>query len=72
MSRFYIPQDTTALALGADAVATALRSAGIEPVRNGSRGMFWLEPLLEVETDQGRIGFGPVCAADIAGILEAV
>jgi len=72
MSRFYIPQDTTALALGADAVAAALRSAGIEPVRNGSRGMFWLEPLLEVETDQGRIGFGPVCAADIAGILEAV
>lgn len=72
MSRFYIPQDTTALALGADAVAAALRSAGIEPVRNGSRGLFWLEPLLEVETDQGRIGFGPVCAADIAGILEAV
>ncbi len=72
MSRFYIPQDTTALALGADDVAAALRSAGIEPVRNGSRGLFWLEPLLEVETDQGRIGFGPVCAADIAGILEAV
>ena len=37
---FYIPQDTTALALGADAVASALQSVGIEPVRSGSRGMF--------------------------------
>ena len=37
---FYIPQDTTALALGSEAVARALQTAGIEPVRNGSRGMF--------------------------------
>ena len=42
---FYIPQDTTALALGADAVAAVLQAAGNEPVRNGSRGLFWLEPL---------------------------
>ena len=40
MSRFYIPQDTTALALGANAVASALRDAGVEPIRNGSRGLF--------------------------------
>ena len=46
---FYIPQDTTALALGAESVAHALQAAGIEPVRNGSRGMFWLEPLLEID-----------------------
>ena len=69
---FYIPQDTTALALGADSVASALQAAGIEPVRNGSRGMFWLEPLLEVATDTGRIGFGPVTANDIPGILDAL
>ena len=69
---FYIPQDTTALALGADAVASALQSVGIEPVRSGSRGMFWLEPLLEVETNKGRIGFGPVTAKDIPSIVDAL
>ena len=70
--RFFIPQDTTALACGADAVAQALLDANIEPLRNGSRGMFWLEPLLEVETAQGRIGFGPVSDKDVATILKAL
>lgn len=69
---FYIPQDTTALALGAESVAHALQAAGVEPVRNGSRGMFWLEPLLEVDSDRGRIGFGPVSAKDIPSILDAL
>jgi formate dehydrogenase iron-sulfur subunit len=69
---FYIPQDTTALALGSEAVALALQSAGIEPIRNGSRGIFWLEPLLEVETDQGRIAFGPVAAKDVPSIIDAL
>ncbi|MDE0840760.1 MAG: formate dehydrogenase [Porticoccaceae bacterium] len=72
MRRFYIPQDTTALALGADAVATALCALGIEPIRNGSRGLFWLEPLLEIDSVAGRIGFGPVGAKDIKSILEAL
>ena len=49
---FYIPQDTTALALGAEAVAHALQAAGEEPIRNGSRGMFWLEPLQSYQTSQ--------------------
>ena len=72
MSRFYIPQDTTALALGADAVASELRAQGIEATRNGSRGLFWLEPLLEVENDGARIGFGPISADDIPSILAAL
>lgn len=72
MSRFYIPQDTTALALGADAIACALRAQGIEPTRNGSRGLFWLEPLLEIENDGARIGFGPISADDIPSILAAL
>ena len=70
--KFFIPKDTTALALGAESVAMALQAAGAEPVRNGSRGMFWLEPLLEVETDLGRIGFGPVSSKDVPGILDAL
>ena len=75
--KIFIPADTTACALGADAVAgevsSQARSRGldIEIIRNGSRGAFWLEPLVEIETDQGRIAYGPVSAQDVAGLFEA-
>ncbi|MEH6635187.1 MAG: NADH-ubiquinone oxidoreductase-F iron-sulfur binding region domain-containing protein [Halioglobus sp.] len=76
--RIYLPRDTTALACGADEVAVALteqariRSLEIELVRNGSRGIFWLEPLLEMEYQGQRLAFGPVSAADIPGLLDAL
>ena len=35
-------------------------------VRTGSRGLFWLEPLIEVETAAGRIGYGPVAPDEVA------
>ncbi len=75
--RVYVPADTTAAALGADAVAAAvvaeaaLRNLPVELVRNGSRGAYWLEPLLEVEDDQGRGGFGPVTPADVGELMDA-
>ena len=66
----YLPSDSTALSLGADQVAEALGdTAGIELVRTGSRGLYWLEPLLEVETDNGRIGFGPVSPIDVEALF---
>ena len=77
MTRIFIPRDSAALSLGADKVAEALKQVAdakgldIEIVRNGSRGMFWLEPLIEVETAQGRVAYGPVQAADIPVLLEA-
>ncbi len=71
MSRVFVPADVSALALGADAVATALAGAGAEIVRTGSRGMAWLEPLIEVETAQGRVGYGPVSAGDVAELVNA-
>jgi formate dehydrogenase iron-sulfur subunit len=60
--RVFVPSDSVARSLGADDIALAIEQLGldIEVVRNGSRGLYWLEPLLEVETDSGRIGFGPV------------
>ncbi len=73
----FIPADTTACALGADAVAAevALQARGrglaVEIIRNGSRGAFWLEPLLEVATDAGRMAYGPVSVQDVAGLFEA-
>ena len=76
--RVFISCDATSVALGADKVAEALLSAaharGIELalVRTGSRGAFWLEPLVEVQTDQGRIGYGPVRAAGMAALVEAI
>jgi formate dehydrogenase iron-sulfur subunit len=73
-TRLYLPKDATARSLGADEVAAALAAhAGgkAEIVRTGSRGMFWLEPLLEVATPAGRIGYGPVSAADVPELLAA-
>lgn len=73
----FVPRDSAALAVGADAVATAIlqqaREAGlqVELVRNGSRGLFWLEPLVEVATDAGRVAYGPVAAEDVPGLFAA-
>lgn len=73
----YIPGDAAALALGADDVAAAISSAAVKRgldiciVRNGSRGLFWLEPLLEVVTTEGRIAYGPVTVADVASLFAA-
>lgn len=73
----YVPRDSAALALGADEVAQALvaeatrRKVSIELVRNGSRGLFWLEPLVEVATAQGRVAYGPVQPEDVASLFEA-
>ena len=75
--RVFVPRDAAALSVGAHAVAEAVRRAaetrGIEItlVRNGSRGLFWLEPLLEVETQAGRIAFGPVTAGDVDLLFDA-
>jgi formate dehydrogenase iron-sulfur subunit len=69
VTRIFVPRDAAALALGADAVATALASHATV-VRTGSRGLFWLEPMIEVETTSGRIAYGPVSAADIPGLLS--
>jgi formate dehydrogenase iron-sulfur subunit len=77
MTRVFIPDDAAALSMGADAVAAALkagaekRGLALEIVRNGSRGLFWLEPLVEVETAQGRVAYGPVAAKDVASLFDA-
>ncbi|MBA85957.1 formate dehydrogenase beta subunit [Thalassobius sp. S69A] len=74
--RIYVSMDSAAKAVGADAVARAIEMAAeargmdVQIVRNGSRGMIWLEPLVEVETPAGRIGYGNVTAADAAAVLE--
>ncbi len=77
MTRIYLPQDMAALALGADCVARTLqaeatrRGLALDMVRTGTRGAVWLEPLLEVETPEGRIAYGPVQAAGVPDLLDA-
>ena len=77
MIRLYVPRDAMALALGADAVACALAEEGdlrgldIQIIRTGSRGMAWLEPLVEAETPNGRVAYGPVTPADAAALYDA-
>jgi len=67
--RLYLSRDAAALSVGAGAVAAALPRDQL--VRTGSRGMLWLEPLLEVETAQGRIGFGPLSVLDAKRLADA-
>lgn len=69
MSRAFVSSDMASVALGADAVAEALAAAGARVVRTGSRGLFAIEPLVELETGEGRIGYGPVSPADVPAIL---
>ena len=68
----YVPRDAAARAAGADEVAAALASQpGVRVVRNGSRGMLWLEPLVEVATPQGRVAYGPVNVDDVPSLVAA-
>jgi formate dehydrogenase iron-sulfur subunit len=71
----YVPRDAAALAMDADAIAAAIervaaaRSTEVRIVRNGSRGLLWLEPLVEVQTPTGRIAYGPVTLEDLPSLF---
>jgi len=71
----YVPRDSAARSVGADGVAQAIaREAGsrkqpVRIVRNGSRGMFWLEPLVEVATSKGRVAYGPIAAGEVPDLF---
>lgn len=75
--KVYVPRDSAALAMGADEVAAALvdgcqrRGVEIELVRNGSRGLFWLETLVEVALPEGRVAYGPVMPEYVGALLDA-
>jgi formate dehydrogenase iron-sulfur subunit len=77
MTRVFVPSDTSARSLGADGVAAAVaaeaerRSEPVEIVRNGSRGLYWLEPLVEVVVGGERRAYGPVTPADVESLFEA-
>ena len=73
----YVPRDAAALAMDADAVAAAIelaadeRGLAVQVVRNGSRGLLWLEPLVEISTPEGRLAYGPVQPEDVPALFDA-
>ncbi len=75
--RIFVPIDAAALSVGADTIASAIAreakvlGADVAIVRNGTRGLLWLEPMVEVETPQGRVAYGPVAAKDVPSLFEA-
>jgi formate dehydrogenase iron-sulfur subunit len=77
MIKVYVSRDSSALALGAEPVAQAIareaerREIAIELVRNGSRGMYWLEPLVEVGMAAERVAYGPVSEGDVPALFES-
>lgn len=73
----YVPCDASALSVGADEVAAAIadearaRGHDLRIVRNSSRGLFWLEPLVEVATPRGRVAYGPVDESDVQSLIAS-
>src|SRR3954465_14752083 len=76
--RIFVPRDAGAIAVGADDVVAALEQAAdkrglpIQIVRNGSRGLYWLEPMVEVATVKGRVAYGPGAPAEGPSLFEAM
>jgi formate dehydrogenase iron-sulfur subunit len=75
--KIYIPRDSSALSMGAEKVAQAItqeaaqRGLDVAIIRNGSRGLYWLETMVEVETAAGRVAYGPVKVKDVASLFAA-
>lgn len=73
----YIPCDSAAIGLGAERVAKAIaaeavkRNVDINLIRNGSRGLYYLEPMIEVDTDKGRMAYGSVQVSDVKNLFDA-
>jgi formate dehydrogenase iron-sulfur subunit len=73
----FVPGDAAAVSVGADRVARAIAEEGVSRrvevrlIRNGTRGMCWLEPLVEVQTPGGRVAYGPVCREDVGPLFDA-
>ncbi len=76
-TKVFVPRDTTACSLGSDKVADQLQQHFVtsnvpaEVIRNGSRGLYWLEPLIEIETEAGRFSYGPIKPEEVSEFIEA-
>ena len=75
--KIFIPRDSSSISLGADKVYNEIlkeskqRNIDVNIIRNGSRGLFWLEPMIEVEVGKERVAYGPISVADVASLFES-
>lgn len=73
----YVPGDSGAISVGSDRVAEVItsearaRGLDVRVVRNGSRGLYWLEPMVEVQVGEQRIAYGPIATVDVATLFDA-
>jgi formate dehydrogenase iron-sulfur subunit len=73
--KVFVPRDMLAKALGADEVVAAIikvakaKNISVQIIRNSSRGLAWLEPFVEIETPNGRMGYGGVKVADVKALF---
>ena len=76
MIKVFVPIDDAACSVGANEVAQELetqaksRNIEIELIRNGSRGMLWLEPLVEVEIENKRYGFANIDETKVKELFD--
>ncbi len=70
MTWAFVSRDMASVALGANTIAAALEASDIEVIRTGSHGLFSIEPLVEIETSDGRVAFGPIAPSEIASVLD--
>ena len=77
-TKIFIPRDSSAIGLGSNAVAESFARVAhstktdVEIVRNGSRGLIWMEPLVEVETNAGREGYSNVITDDVESLFKSL
>ncbi|MBM87689.1 MAG: formate dehydrogenase [Gammaproteobacteria bacterium] len=75
--KVFVPRDTSACSRGTDLIAAKLQhhfaqnNIAVDVVRNGSRGLYWLEPLIEIETDKGRYAFGPISPEEVNELIDS-
>jgi len=76
-TKIFIPRDTASISMGGDEVAIIIEEIAqkekkeVTIIRNGSWGMSWLEPLIEIEIEGHRVAYGPISETDVIDLFEA-
>ncbi len=71
----FLSSDSASVAMGAEKIAEEIleNDSGIFSLtRTGSRGLYHLEPILEVNIEGERHGFGPLECADVLDVLNSI
>ena len=73
--QLFVSMDSISQKLGSEEVVQSLLQEVDDTAaitRTGSRGLFHLEPMIEVDIDGTRHAFGPVQATDVSSLVKAI